>query len=300
MLNASVSSPLVEEVLDALAGRPIALLLKQDCHESNSSIEALGERASESRRLVVLRPPHGDLPLATVYAELARQAGFAKPVSNVGEWQIAFDERLGQQDYFVLVRDFDRAGRATRESLGSVLRSLTEYHGPSLWVVMVGGEHLAELIYEHGQDSLLYGAADELEWPELTSEDVLRKAARMSVVLNEPKAELLVSETGRDARLVHEVLHRWKRSPDEPIGRILQRSPKLAAIFTPFRDRPDDRDWLCGWLRNGDLGFYSPWPADALLRKLYWRGALRVEDDQFHWRSKAVVAVGLEVLGCDG
>jgi len=172
---------LVEEVLDALAANPIVLLLAQDCHEPRQVVAALEARASESRRFLDLAPPPGELPEGAVAAYLARQAGFEESVATLGDWQMAFEERLAERPHFLLITGFARADSRVRKALGGTLRALAERHGGALWVVLVGGERLAELKYEHGRDSVLSSAADEIEWPELTAGDLRRRAEEMSV-----------------------------------------------------------------------------------------------------------------------
>lgn len=290
---------LVEEVFDSLSANPIVLLLYQDCHEPEPVITALRHRAAESRRFLHLRLPPGQISRAALFMDLNRQAKFEDRRSR---GQLVFEEQLVARETFLLISDFHRAGEETRQALGSTLRAMTEISRHNLWAVLVGGEHLAELKYEHGQDSVLSSAADEIEWPELKVADVARLAESLSVNLSVNRQEELLAATGGDARLVREVLRRRRRQGDLPwdelLPETLECSSVLAALWTPLRRLPaQEQERIQTALQTESPAPYRPWPADVLWRRLFWCGALKIQDRRFRWRSKAAVCAGLEILG---
>ncbi len=55
---------------------------------------------------------------------------------------------------------------------------------------------------------------------------------------------------------------------------------------------------LCALLNRTTLGKFDLWPADKLLRKLYWSNLITCRGSDFQWRCEYIRQAGREMLAC--
>lgn len=297
----------LDAVFDALARNPIVLLLAQEGRVERETIAAIKARASkrcgEEGLLHVTPPPCPEVTLGDYFAWLAAQCGFAESAHTSTQWASNLDQRLqAGGDLFLLVNGFEKGSTEGRRRLSMELRSLSERHGSALWVVLCGGEQLAALKYEHGEESLL-NLAERLDWPEPGADDVIAWQQRgfPDLELGRQDAEDLLKRCGGDRRLVRICLEHRRRGDTKDEAKAFRYACEdlYTAVFQAYSADPKARKKICGWLRRNDLGPHRPWIQDPLLRRLYWRNALTVRDRRLEWRCEAIRDLGRRVLKCE-
>ncbi len=294
---------LVDEVFDVLARNPILLLLAQDGRAEREVLAEILERAAArhgAESTFHLTPPGG--PEATpeqYFARLARQCGIAGEVRGATDWEDALDRRLsGGERFFLLVSGFEKGSAEGRRQLGAVLRTLSDCHGPALAVVLSGGEQLAALKYQDGRTSVL-NAAERLDWPEPTADDVRVWQRRdfPGLTFGRRDAGELLELCGGHPRLVRFCLDPRRRGAPGSERAALADYDVVWQLFTPYQESAEAPQ-VCEWLWRDDLGREQRWIGDGLLRRLYWTGALANRAGRLVWRCNVVREVGRLVLGC--
>jgi hypothetical protein len=301
---------LVDAIFAALPRSGVVMLLAQADRARPGVIAAILERARAGHGTAAtfdLMPPWSDETAPDrFFARLARHCGMDESVANAGDWEDALDRRLSRgEQLFILVRGFENGSETGRAKLGGILRSLSERYPGDLQVVLCGGERLAELKYARGNMSLL-NCAEVVRWPELTAEDVLAWHRRDDPdgSLDADAAAEILEICGGHPRLVAFCLERhrrqpWTRSPNHDELQPLRQYDVIWQLFTPHRENPAARDRIRAWLAEDDLGPDDPWPADSLLRRLYWSNVLTGRDGRLTWRCDLLREVGRRVLSCD-
>jgi hypothetical protein len=77
---------------------------------------------------------------------------------------------------------------------------------------------------------------------------------------------------------------------------------KLQQLFTPFKRKPDDRQRLCRFLENEDMGTFVTLDfSDPLIKRLYWKNLLKksLDGKRIVWRNEVLRGIGWEILECD-
>ena len=234
---------------------------------------------------------------AAYFGRLARQCHFEKKVSESWQWEEMMAEKLDDgQPVFLLVTGFENGPDECRAEFAGELRQLNERY-PSLRIAMMGGEQLARLKYAHGSHSLL-NIAQELPIPKLDHRDIQEIFAGIypQLDLSPEQLKALLEFTGCHPRLLHYCLQKGADSPAKA-EKLLRSSPLPAQLFTRFHQM-DDRIRLCGFLANIRLDRYDPWPADELLRRLYWNNLITCRGQDFCWRCEFIRQTGRELLEC--
>ncbi len=301
----SSEARLLDEIFATLARQPIVLLLGQADRAQPEVVDAIKTRAAvkygEASTLHVTPPWSRDADLQRYFAHIGRQCGF-EPIHGVYDWEEALDDRLsGGRRLFLLVSGFENGADDGRRAMAGMLRALSERHGAAFAVVLTGGEGLAELKYAAGELSLL-NVAEVVRWPELTVADVLAWQRRIGPErpLDRTDAGRLLEIGGRHPRLVRFALDRCCRlgkSIDDLDG-ALCRYDFLRQLFARHGAEPEARKKIRTWLEQDDLGAAVVWPADAVLRRLYWGNLLVEENGRLRWRGETLRAAGRQVLEC--
>ncbi len=294
---------LVDEVFNALRHNPLLILLAQDERLDAEVLRGIRERArldcGEGNVLHVTPPPHSRAKPQQYFARLGRQCGFAEEIQSPEDWEDVLFRRLQDGErLFFLVSSFDKGSEEGREQLGTILRSLAEtYHG-QLRVVFSGGERLAALKYEKGEDHSVLSSAERRDWPETTVDDVLSWQQREYSGLFFSRSEAADVRTlcGAHPRWIRHCLEQLRRGADE--RQALSHYDAIDQVFIPYRGNAEARRRICRWLEQDDLGEWEAWIGDELLRRLYWRNVLREEGGRIVWRSEVARDVGRRVLDC--
>lgn len=282
------------------SGVPVMILAQADT-DTQILGHALRRKAegiySPANTLHIFPPNSTRADTAAYFGRLGEQCGFERDIRESWEWSDALAGRLkGGTDLFLLVTGFENGDDQARTDLAGELRQLNERY-PGLKILMSGGERLAALKYAHGQLSFLNSAA-ELRLPELSARELLAINSQRYPDLPLTEAELtgILDFTGQHPRLLDFCLQFGLGAVEE--ARIaLENSPLPAQLFTRFREEAD-RATLLKLLRTTDLGPYDPWPAQGLLRRLYWNNLITRRGGRLAWRCEFIRQWGLRALGC--
>ena len=282
-----------------LAQDPLVLLLLQDHHDLLRALSLVlhqveGEQVDIDRVHHVILPSSRHIDLDSFFARLGPQCDIHEPIENPGDWESAIHHRLSRGEQMLLIiSGWGRGLEAGRRELSRFLEALTHQFN-ALRAVLIGGEDLAELKF-NARNPLLR-TAEHVFWPEFDVGDVRRLASSdfPDLLLSQNHAQELLELTGGHYRLLRACLRALDMGKDIN-ERII--TDTLWSLFTPFREDPDTRARLVDWLSRGVVQAYEPWPADPVLRRLFWSGALADRDDQFQWRSPIFQKIGLRVLG---
>ena len=291
----------VDEVFNALNyGAPIIILAQADTN-TQAYGNALRKQAEELYGLdnvLHIYPPNSTrADCAAYFGRLGKQCHFDQPIAESWEWADALREKLEQgQDIFLLVTGFENGAEASRAELAGEMRQLHETFNTFHSVVM-GSEKLAALKYAQGSMSLL-NIAQEFMIPSLNLEDlqVIFKQRYPKLNLQPEQLQAVMTFTGCQPRLLHYCLQQNADSA-QTAETILLSSPIPAQLFTRFRDQ-QDASRLGDFLNSQRIAKYEPWPADKLLRRLYWNNLITRQGQDFVWRCAFIRETGKELLGC--
>nr|VFJ64117.1 MAG: TIR domain-containing protein [Candidatus Kentron sp. FW] len=276
-------SDFLEDVFDCLGQRPPlpVLLLAQAGRDRLGIHQAILVRAKTrfgaDNCHHVVPPGDPDIPTPDYLATIARQLGLPQGIGDGFALETALEEQLRSHPLFLLITRLHSGSAAGRRLLAGMLRSLGERHD-NLHLVLCGSEELAALKFADGKLSL-FTNADALYWPEPTAGDL---HDREGEPIDPTEAEHLLAITGGHPQLLQKCLRRRGRTDCK---KLVRRDPDLAALFARYRHNwPQDVARLREWLGRERIGPYRYWPADGLLRDLYWDNLLVERDDQFAWR----------------
>ncbi len=303
---------LIDEIFATLPRSPIVMLLAQADATRPDVLSAITTRAQGTHgenAILELTPPwSAEADLRQYFTHLARHSGFDRPISNATEWETGIDRRrsVGER-LVVLVRGVENGSDAGRVELGGVLRSLTERYGAAFQVVLSGGERLAELKYGRGDMSAL-NQAEVVHWPELSDADIVAwyKREYPSCSLHEDTANEIREVCGGQPRVVRVCLAQHRHQPRTGAGRSAGLTEALLGfdfvwqLFTPYRDDAVARAQICEWLAQADLCTAEPWPANRLIRRLFWSNVLTIHGRRLKWRCDFLRDIGHEILLCAG
>jgi hypothetical protein len=280
-------------------GRPLMILAQAD---TNTQIYACALREKAIARygaenVFHIFPPNSTrADSAAYFSRLARQCHFEGAVGESWQWAGILEERLESGvAFFLLVSGFENGADECRAELAGELRMLSECFFPRFHLVMMGSQRLASLKYAQGDLSLL-NIADELPVPEPTARDLTEifGSIYQDLALNEHQIREVLVFTGGQPRLLHHCLQQGATSAED-CRRLLKRSPLPVQLFTHFQDE-SDLPALTVLLESTDLAPYDTWPADTLLRRLYWCNLLTQREGRFAWRCDFIRQTGRELL----
>lgn len=287
---------------------PIMLLLAQAHWGQPPFRQELLARASSlcgEASVLHIQPPYSVSSAGSDYfAAIGRQCGFADVTSDY-EFEAALERRLlAGERLFCLVSRFEQGTPELREVLAGILRSLSEMHSGRLYLLLCGGEALADLKYRSGDLSLL-NIAQVCHWPEPSLEDLCDLAARRWPQRSFDASLLgeLLQGAGGHPALIEEGLQWLAEQADQPGTGLVQHlagSSRLWQAFLPLTQSEALRARLEQWLQAPDLGRARPYLPDSELRRLFWNNLIVVrgegEQARLHWRCEAVRQAGWQVL----
>jgi hypothetical protein len=282
-------------------GQPLMILAQADTHTQTYG-QALRQRA-ETRfgadNVYHCFPPNSvRADSAAYFGRLAKQCRFTETVTESWQWAECLAQKLEtSQSVLLLVTGFENGAHESRAELAGELRQFNERY-PGLRLVMMGGERLATLKYAQGSMSLL-NTAQELTIPALDHRDLPEIFGQLypHLALTTEQLQTVLEFTGCHPRLMHYCLQQGADSA-QACEQLLRQSPLPAQLYTGFRS-DHDRIAICDLLQQTKLGRYDPWPADELLRKLYWSNLITRRGQDLCWRCEFIRQVGLEILPCD-
>ncbi|MEZ5453400.1 MAG: toll/interleukin-1 receptor domain-containing protein [Thiothrix sp.] len=242
---------------------------------------------------------------AEYYAYVSRRCGLPE-CHNSLDFNRALEEAIQQRgQFFLLVTRFENAHPEYRYRMAKVLRSLTEQYRRQFRLVMVGGEQLAELRYARGDMSLL-NHAQEIRLPEMGLADLQHTLTSEfdDLQLDSEALQRLLALTGQHPRLIQHCLEEGIPDPQE-CEDVLEVSPYIVQLFSVFLSDSSKREYICELLEKEQLGRYSPWLIDDVVRGLYWSNLLTVREveprkRQLVWRCELIRRTGRAALGCGG
>lgn len=206
-------------------------------------------------------------------------------------------ERLeNDEEIFLLISGFENGEETARAELAGELRGLAERFPHELKLVIIGGEKLAALKYQYGSMSLL-NQIQEQRLPELKETDLQDIFGLRYPELQQQQLTELLDFTGQNPRLVHACLQAGRNTAVE-CERYLSNTPLPSQLFTRF-EQEDNKEQLCQYLQKSEIGNYSAWPQDKLIRKLYWNNLIKQCQDKFIWRCDYIQRMGKHSLACD-
>jgi hypothetical protein len=295
-------SRFIESLFERFYTYNLVILLGQAQREQPASRELLWKTALERygpERVLHLVPLSGEsVETGRYFADLGRQCKAETPITDGAGLIEHIDGRMAEADrLFILVNGFEGGPKQGSEELAGAFRNLTERHGRKLHILICGGEKLAELSI-FGELSMLTAAKIE-EWPELTVADI--QALHPKGIMEPATAQHILEMTGGHPRLVQECMAFFGsdgRFDDIRCKEALRNSRFIERIFLPFSRQSDKLKNLKKLLKLDDVGVFSIFIQDDILRRLYWMNLLRKNNDgkRLRWRCPLIRQIGESVL----
>jgi len=238
------------------------------------------------------------------FSSLGKQCGFSD-VKDDSDFQLSLENRLKNTDeLFLLVSRFEQGAQSLGEQLAHILRSLSDKYARRLHIILCGGEKLERLKYGEGELSLL-NIAEDKRWPEIGLSEVkaLAEYRFNDLQLDDDRAKELLEISGGHPQLLSECLTLQQQQPFLSLADYpnrLSQSQYARQGFTPFIQDNSARQQVYQWLQQDDLGAFTHFISDNLLRKLYWKNMLTVrevdQEKRLCWRCEALKMAGKEIL----
>ncbi|HRJ54568.1 MAG TPA: toll/interleukin-1 receptor domain-containing protein [Candidatus Thiothrix moscowensis] len=293
----------VEDIFTYVDGGMPVMVLAQEGFNTQHYAQALKEKAEsrygENNVLHIFPPASLKASSDQYFARLGKQCGFAADIASSWEWSEAMEQRLLDGDeLFLLVTGFENGAEDARRDLAGELRGLIEAHPLEFRLVMIGGERLAAMKYEHGAMSFL-NKLEEVPLPSVCMEDVraLYLARQGELTVSDTVLQEVLAFSGQHPRLVEACLRAIERGQDDWQASV-EASNLPGQLFARFQDGKDQTS-LCSYLQQVELGRYSTWPQDTLIRRLYWQNLLVGNTKgRLVWRCELITRIGKELLGC--
>lgn len=297
-------------LLDDVQRHRVAAVFAQEGAQHLTTIEQLIEAATarfQGWRVSHLTPLVCEEDRAADYfAHAARRCGLAGEIADAAAFGRALEDEFSRgARRLVIVSHIENGPDAARRALATQLRRLLESHPEALRLLFVGGEKLDELVFHASQtlSVLSNAAATAHDWPAPGLAEM--RALLRGEEIGAEEAALLLELTGGEPRLLAECLRRRARMPlrsAAAYAAVIHDCPTTWQWFAPIVTEAEARRRACALLAEADLGPFGRIRDNELLRKLYWRGALRkvVPEglDRLAWCGAAVRARGREMLSC--
>ncbi|MBJ6611429.1 MAG: toll/interleukin-1 receptor domain-containing protein [Candidatus Thiothrix moscowensis] len=285
----------VEDIFTYVDGGMPVMVLAQEGFNTQHYAQALKEKAEArygANNVLHLFPPASLKASSDQYfARLGKQCGFAADIASSWEWSEAMEQRLLDGDeLFLLVTGFENGAEDARRDLAGELRGLIEAHPLAF--------RLAAMKYEHGAMSFL-NKLEEVPLPSVCMEDVraLYLARQGELTVSDTVLQEVLAFSGQHPRLVEACLRALERGQDDWQASV-EASNLPGQLFARFQDGKDQTS-LCSYLQQVELGRYSTWPQDTLIRRLYWQNLLVGNTKgRLVWRCELITLIGKELLGC--
>jgi hypothetical protein len=293
----------VDDIFTYVDGGMPVMVLAQEGFNTQHYAQALKEKAEarygENNVLHIFPPASLKASSDQYFARLGKQCGFEAEIASSWEWSEAMEQRLlAGDELFLLVTGFENGADDARRDLAGELRGLIEAHPMEFRLVMIGGERLAGMKYEHGAMSFL-NKLEEVPLPSVCMEDVraLYLARQGELPVSDAVLQEVLVFSGQHPRLVEACLRALERGQNDWQAAVMA-SSLPTQLFARFREAVE-QGAMCANLQREELGWYSTWPQDALVRRLYWQNLLRGNDKgRLVWRCELITRIGKELLGC--
>lgn len=292
-----------ESVFTYLESNLPVMVLAQEGFNTQHYAHALKTRAEQqygAENVLHVFPP-ASLKASTdqYFARIARQCNFSEPTHNSFDWYSQMEQRLVDgENLFLLISGFENGSQEAHTDLSGELRGLIETYPFNFKLVLLGSERLAAMKYQHGDMSLL-NRLEEVPLPSMSVEDIraLYLARYGDLQVSDSTLEDILTLSGRHPRLVEAGLRALQRGQTD-CEQVIRGSNLPAQLFSRFMDA-NEQQTLCALISQEELGFYTTWPSDKLVRRLYWQNLLRDNNKgQLVWRCELVREIGRELLAC--
>lgn len=247
-------------------------------------------------------PPHQEIMTKETFFSIvgAQCKSPDKITDSIGFMNLIEHKLHDLKHILLLITRFEQGNEPGCVSLARTLAGLYEQYGPSLNILVSGGEKLARMYYQEIDLSLLRKAG-VIEWPELTVDDVRVWCAEQW--FSHEIAEQLFQIAGGNPRLLQEGFEFCRNGKTLDIDKCfknLQFSHYLHASFSFYIKDENGRQRLWNLLQKEDVGPYMPHSEDPLLRHLYWKNLLKRSEDgqRLVWRCKVIREAGKQALRC--
>jgi hypothetical protein len=228
------------------------------------------------------------------FSHLGKQLKLPDIINDHSDLEMALERRLEHgRPLFLFIRHVEKGDGARAYELAGMLRILLEI---KLQVLLLGDQKLVELRYGKGRSPLLNIINVIKLWPELRVEDV----RQLYPVLDVDTAQAFLDMSGGLPKLLAQCWEYFeKRLPISDCPKRLQKSASLVDAFMPFTDKPvTEKQQICQWLAQEDLGPTEEYIRDDLLRQLYWSNLLTERNERLVWRCEVIRKAGQEILAC--
>lgn len=192
---------------------------------------------------------------------------------------------------FWLITQLETGSSDGRLAFAQVLRALGETHGNKLRVVLCGGEKLAALKFQDSGLSPLKIAGIGY-WPDQTPHDLVQSQPDLS----EDAIACALQHSGAHPGLLAHGLRCVRQHPTLSDADWLQTMELYVCDNGLFSRYIEHGERLRQWAQQPVLPtVWNPWPADDLLRSLYWNNLLKRAGRQLLWRCPAIQRAAAEV-----
>ena len=283
------------------ASSPLMILAQAETSTQHyaHAVRQLAERRYGAENVLHVFPPASTRADSSAYfGRLAEQCDFGGGIAESWEWADALRKRLLQgQETLLLVTGFENGTELARAELAGELRGLLEEHPFELKLLVIGGERLAAMKYQHGAMSFL-NKLEEMRLPQANQRDVREIYLQRypGLQLTDAQVQTMLDFTGQHPRLLEACLLALRQGQNDWQTSV-RHGALPSQLFTRFRSDADAVP-LCGLLKQTTLGRYDVWPQDELVRRLYWQNLITDCRGQFVWRCDFIRDTGLEILGC--
>jgi hypothetical protein len=288
----------LDEVFNTLSRERALIVLSQKGQIDELSVPQIIEERLEkrfgSKNTYFLMPLSGaSVKSKDYFADFGQQLDLADTINNHIDLERALKRRLQHgKPLFLFIRVVKGDGARTNE-LAGMLRNLLET--TKLQVLLLGDQELVELRYGKSRLSLLDGITVK-QWPELSVQDV----RQLYPALDTNNAQAFLEMSGGLPKLLAQCWEYFnKRLPISDYPKRLQKSASLVEAFMQFTDKSAaERQQICHWLAQEDLGPTETYIRDDLLRQLYWSNLLAERNERLVWRCEVIRKAGQEILAC--
>ena len=248
-------------------------------------------------------PPYSpDANLSAYFSNIGEQCGFSEPLNNAVDFSNAFGKRMqshGRQ--FMMITGFEHSNEHGQKALAAELRNLNERFHDTFYLLICGGEKLADLYYT-GTLSFL-NQAEAYDLPELTICDIflLMQDQKCTCQISNQTAQDMLNHSGGHPRLItqcFEYLDQQGHFHHEKYFETQQMKPFVWQMFTPFIRDHRSKDRLRELLKQDIVTHFNPYLHDSLIKSLYWKNLIKKDSSgkNLVWRCELLKSVGRKIL----
>jgi len=171
----------------------------------------------------------------------------------------------------------------------------------------------AELLYELAFTGTLsyLNQAQIIEWPEMTTADVLRLAGcsqpdprdtgKSMPPIDETTAKKFLEFSGGHPGILDTCFELYSQNPGFTRADLIEKlalSSFLWQLLVPLCQDREKKEKIGSWLKSNEIGLYQPYLEDPLLKELYWKNLLQKDKrgKRLMWRSEALRLAVLRIM----